>query len=575
MSSDAKRLRRLVNEELIKLFEYRPNTFMLSRMEEQDQDGDGDEDFDDVRVARYVAGGMPKDAALNKVKLKPMGKKGGKGHKDEIAAQAGSLSESIRRMTLRERRTLHEAVRRRLLKEQGSGAESGETEAIRAWKDRIINTNIGPGKTLEVWRETLASDGISTLATVHWSKDEQTWILIIKENVDISGNPNPKNYFAWNLYRDESGDFGLAGTSKNPVFQRLKQFGAAKRNEYMDTLKRKYPVAFEVFNFYVAQGNFGNVKSRWEDVKAESKEVDDTSSSKTSRVTGSSTSSTSDIPAIAADIVGSKDAISAADGAQILVKGTNRLVYEKREGKWYVAFKIQIAQVLSFVKEEKRKSIAASITSKVNPGQEFTIPAASVAEDKRDMMNDPSGFKFRKTSDGYEDPVAVDNATINEKINDTAKFVFKDFAGKADPEAVAAVTSTTMKRIGENVVIETITGSNSVFVRIKNDPNFSGFYELFKPRFVRNKTGSDVVTGDLGTIEVPGNGKVLNKFKPLFDILNPNDDGFKFKLGFSLPSGAGNTDISNFNTRNRNYYVCSFPASNPTSTLDQIKALPI
>jgi hypothetical protein len=69
-------LRELIREAI--LFEYRPNTFMLSRMEEQDQDGDGDKDFDDVRVARFVAGGMTKDAAINKVKKNPKGEKGKK-----------------------------------------------------------------------------------------------------------------------------------------------------------------------------------------------------------------------------------------------------------------------------------------------------------------------------------------------------------------------------------------------------------------------------------------------------------------------------------------------------------------
>ena len=36
-----------------------------------DRDGDGDQDFDDVRIARYVAGGMPKKKALQKVKKNP------------------------------------------------------------------------------------------------------------------------------------------------------------------------------------------------------------------------------------------------------------------------------------------------------------------------------------------------------------------------------------------------------------------------------------------------------------------------------------------------------------------------
>lgn len=56
------RLRQIILEELEALSE-------ASR----DQDGDGDEDFDDVRVARYKASGMPKGKAIAKVKRKPLG----------------------------------------------------------------------------------------------------------------------------------------------------------------------------------------------------------------------------------------------------------------------------------------------------------------------------------------------------------------------------------------------------------------------------------------------------------------------------------------------------------------------
>lgn len=76
-------LRRIIQEEIIKISEGRSNTFMASRMEEedlleQDQDGDGDEDFDDVRVARYKASGLSKKSAIDKVKKKPLGKPGKK-----------------------------------------------------------------------------------------------------------------------------------------------------------------------------------------------------------------------------------------------------------------------------------------------------------------------------------------------------------------------------------------------------------------------------------------------------------------------------------------------------------------
>jgi hypothetical protein len=44
-------------------------------MKEQDRDGDGDKDFDDVRMARMVKGGMSSKAAMSKVKSNPMGNK--------------------------------------------------------------------------------------------------------------------------------------------------------------------------------------------------------------------------------------------------------------------------------------------------------------------------------------------------------------------------------------------------------------------------------------------------------------------------------------------------------------------
>lgn len=57
-----RQLRSLIREELL-------------RLSEPDRDGDGDEDFDDVRVARFTASGMPKCKAVARVKRKPLGKK--------------------------------------------------------------------------------------------------------------------------------------------------------------------------------------------------------------------------------------------------------------------------------------------------------------------------------------------------------------------------------------------------------------------------------------------------------------------------------------------------------------------
>jgi hypothetical protein len=76
-------LRRIIREELTLHAEGRSNTFMASHMEEegideQDRDGDGDSDFDDVRVARFTAGGMDKKHAVARVKRHPLGHKGSK-----------------------------------------------------------------------------------------------------------------------------------------------------------------------------------------------------------------------------------------------------------------------------------------------------------------------------------------------------------------------------------------------------------------------------------------------------------------------------------------------------------------
>jgi hypothetical protein len=81
MRTTATQIRQIIREELFKLLEGRSNTFMASRMEEQDQDGDGDEDFDDVRVARFKASGMTKDKAVARVKKSPLGKKTSKNKK--------------------------------------------------------------------------------------------------------------------------------------------------------------------------------------------------------------------------------------------------------------------------------------------------------------------------------------------------------------------------------------------------------------------------------------------------------------------------------------------------------------
>ena len=63
MKVTARQLRQLIRESVV------------DHMKEQDRDGDGDKDFDDVRMARMVKGGMSSKAAMSKVKSNPMGNK--------------------------------------------------------------------------------------------------------------------------------------------------------------------------------------------------------------------------------------------------------------------------------------------------------------------------------------------------------------------------------------------------------------------------------------------------------------------------------------------------------------------
>jgi len=63
MKITSRQLRQIIKEELLRLAE-----------QDQDRDGDGDADFDDVRVARFTASGMPKGTAVARVKRKPLGK---------------------------------------------------------------------------------------------------------------------------------------------------------------------------------------------------------------------------------------------------------------------------------------------------------------------------------------------------------------------------------------------------------------------------------------------------------------------------------------------------------------------
>jgi len=64
-----------VNENLLKQMIREILEEELNERNKIDRDGDGDNDFDDARIARMVAGGVPSKEAIAKVKKNPLGKK--------------------------------------------------------------------------------------------------------------------------------------------------------------------------------------------------------------------------------------------------------------------------------------------------------------------------------------------------------------------------------------------------------------------------------------------------------------------------------------------------------------------
>lgn len=54
------------------------NNIIRNLDEKVDQDADGDNDFRDVRIARMIASGVPKEVAIQKTEGKPYDKKGSK-----------------------------------------------------------------------------------------------------------------------------------------------------------------------------------------------------------------------------------------------------------------------------------------------------------------------------------------------------------------------------------------------------------------------------------------------------------------------------------------------------------------
>ena len=64
-----------VNENLLKQMIREILEEELNERNKIDRDGDGDNDFDDARIARMVAGGVPSKEAIAKVKKNLLGKK--------------------------------------------------------------------------------------------------------------------------------------------------------------------------------------------------------------------------------------------------------------------------------------------------------------------------------------------------------------------------------------------------------------------------------------------------------------------------------------------------------------------
>ena len=452
MSSDAKRLRQLVNEELIKLFEYRPNTFMLSRMEEQDQDGDGDEDFDDVRVARYVAGGMKKDKALGKVKQKPMGQKG---RKDEIAAETGSLAESIQRMTLRERKMLHESIKRRILKEEsdvktykdGAGYEFQIKDGkLYLTKDKngkkrkkeipnnILNQTVANLLAIEAYRDD--SDLESLIATepgaagsssgspdiadvitrqsekgaqfsILWHPEEKKWQLEIVENPR-----SEKEYYRWIWEPKTSVQDSL--TCFNKVGETLT---IQDLDKSLAVLTEKYPIAFKTFYYYNKSGDFNlrtieylkaNQEKEVKAIDAEIERKKETTKTETAL----------------ADIIASQEAEEDFDNPQTApepetpaqsksreapvgstISKDGKEIYRKTQAGWTASLRATSDQILSIVKPANRAQVEKELKS-ANQGDKINLETYV-------LINPDLATTFTKDGEEFVDPKIIPDSVID------------------------------------------------------------------------------------------------------------------------------------------------------------------
>ena len=613
MSSDSKRLRHLVNEELLKLFEYRPNTFMLSHMEEQDQDGDGDEDFDDVRVARYVAGGMKKDKALGKVKQKPMGQKG---RKDEIAAETGSLAESIQRMTLRERKMLHESIKRRILKESDEVKESIDiVDGKYKWKvyanGRLFmtkspeNRKVSESAPVEIKDVEKKQEILQKLKNEHqvefnelkaksedknqsatdrfneiviggengsswriiFDKVEESFVLEIEENIKQKRDPSG-GYYKWRWFTKQQ-QLQMVG---NPDSSDLKDTKFLQGDDLVKTLRaliKKYPNAFDTLGIYnknasIKNGKITNIDLLGSVAKtaADSREGEkELASLKRARLDDMLDFEIDDTPlakTTAADAEDSSSPIEPPPRAP--EEETDRdpvgTVITK-DGK-EIYRKMQAGWMATL------RATADQILSIVKPENRAQFEKILKGANQGDkinlqpyiLINPDLETTFTKDGDGFVDPKIVPISVINQIKSNTAAFAIKKPSAAKPEQGEMPDIETSRFAVGD-AIIDIDEADKTITVRVPDDRTgrFTGFESLFG-------SGSDIS----GKIQAAAGTKKPNQIKLKLGLATQDSVMAKFSGSILRGLGIGAVTFK----KEGNMWVATMPGGQRTKNLSAL-----
>lgn len=501
MSSEYARLRRLVNEELKKLDEYRPNAFMLSRMEEQDQDGDGDEDFDDVRIARRKASGMSKAAAISSVKRKPMGNR-----KDE------SLAESMTRMSLTERLRLHETVKRVLIREEDASTRA--TSRIEAY---------------------------------HSSKSDEDGKYDRLDIIEESG-------YRWAIFRYENESKAVKEKTKGKFLVLLRQ--APDEGQIKDSPPYWWigGGSYKAKNYKTDYQKLINVLETIEGVKTFLSGEYDTDPRSTTAATpevptgqGESTigkktfDANEDDPEYYAplEIEQREDVeIQPASGYDTCLPGSTlekggKEIFRKTEEGWRSVLQLTKTQVVSLVKPEYRDQIRSQL-DKAKDGEE--IPLTRAVLQQPTIITSGDSVIMRREGESFTDPTIISSSKM-QKISEEMDL---------DPDWVTGYSWSGDFAIGDAIISFDGMNQENINITIKDDG--SGTYRGFKDIFGAD---SDIPRKIQDAAKKKG---IKNPGDLTFDIADSVEGSIIRYFSKNILRGLGIGKIKF--VRDRNDYIC-------------------